>query len=74
MVRAVGRIVVCVEAEAEVSTIRMSSRDRNVPNPLLPKIAEPVTDSTSNSCAELASPMPLVPTPANACMPKMTMA
>ncbi|HUY48996.1 MAG TPA: hypothetical protein VMV92_25300 [Streptosporangiaceae bacterium] len=63
VVRAVGRIVVWVEAAAELSTIRISSRDRNVPTPEVPKMAPPVTDSTSNWCAGLVRPTPLLPTP-----------
>src|SRR5215469_2332957 len=66
VVRAVGKIVVCVEAAAELSTIRISSRDNTVPSPELPKIAPPVTDSTSNWWAGFISPTPLSPMPANA--------
>src|SRR4030088_326735 len=73
VVRAVGRIVVWVEAAAELSTIRISSRDRNVPNPEVPKMAPPVTDSTSNWFAGLDRPIPLLPAPANASIEKMTM-
>src|SRR5215469_3164335 len=68
VVRAVGKIVVCVEAAAELSTMRIRSRDRTVPRPEVPKIALPVTDSTSDWCAGLASPTLFVPMPANACM------
>src|SRR5215469_4271473 len=66
VVRAVGKIVVCVEAAAELSTMRISSRDRTVPSPEVPKIAPPRTDSTSNWCCGFLSPMPFVPMPANA--------
>ena len=74
VVRAVGRIVVWVDAEAELSTIRISSRDRNVPRPPPPKMALPSTDSTSNWLLELLSPIPVLPIPANACTAKMTIA
>ena len=65
MVLAAGRIVVWVDAAAELSTIRISSRDRTVPKPEVPKIALPVTDSTSNWWSGLVSPTPVPPTPAN---------
>src|ERR1019366_4225918 len=74
MALAVGRIVVWVEAEAEVSTIKISSRDRKVPRQPPPKTAPPSTDSTSNWLAWLPRPIPLVPVPANACTEKMTIA
>src|SRR5580658_7431090 len=72
VVRAVGKIVVWVEAEAEVSTIRISRRAKNVPMPLPPKTALPRTDRSSNWWAGLARPIPFVPGPANACTAKMT--
>src|ERR1700722_5897624 len=72
VVRAVGKIVVWVEAAAELSTMRISSRDKTVPSPEVPKIAPPVTDSTSNWCAGFVSPTPLPPTPANACIETIT--
>src|ERR1700728_2937763 len=72
VVRAVGRIVVWVEAEAEVSTIRISSRDRKVPRPPPPKMAPPRTDSTSNWLLGLLRPTPCDPIPAKACTEKMT--
>src|SRR6185437_10994869 len=65
VVRAAGRIVVWVDAAAELSTIRISSRDKTAPNPEVPKIALPVTDSTSNWWSGFVSPTPLSPTPAN---------
>ncbi len=74
MVRAVGRMVVWVEAAAELSTISSSSRDRTVPKPPLPKIAPPRTDSTSPPWAWLDSPIPFVPTPANATTEMITIA
>src|ERR1700691_661948 len=72
VVRAVGRIVVCVDAAAEDSTIRISRRDRNVPKPEVPKTAPPRMDSTSPVLAELPRPMPLVPMPANDCTEVVT--
>src|SRR5215471_1530479 len=72
VVRAVGKIVVWVEAAAELSTIRIRSRDKTVPSHEVPKIAPPVADSTSNWCAGFASPTPLWPMPANACMAVIT--
>ena len=72
VVRAAGRIVVWVDAAAELSTIKISSRDKTVPNPEVPKIALPVTESTSNWCAGFVSPTPLLPMPANACMATIT--
>ena len=48
VVRAVGRIVVWVDAAADDSTMRISSRARKVPKPLVPKMALPWTESTSN--------------------------
>ena len=72
MVRAVGRIVVWVEAAAELSTMSSSSRDRKVPKPDPPKTAVPSTESTSPVLFGLARPMPLVPMPANDWAAKMT--
>ena len=72
--RAVGRIVVWVEAAAELSTIRISSRLRKVPRPPPPKIAPPSTESTSLELFELARPIPLVPIPAKASTEKITIA
>src|SRR5579872_4080118 len=72
VVRAVGKNVVWVEAAAELSTMRISSRDRDVPSAEVPKIAPPVADSTSNWCAGFISPTPLPPMPANACTEMIT--
>ncbi len=72
VVRAVGRIVVWVEAAAELSTIRTSSRARKTPKPEPPKTAVPRTESTSPTLFGLARPMPLVPMPANDWAAKMT--
>src|ERR1700722_7719474 len=73
VVRAVGRIVVCVDAAAELSTMRISRWERNEPNPLLPKTALPRTEITSTVLSLLPSPMPLVPMPANDCEARITM-
>ena len=63
-VRAVGRMVVCVDAAAELSTISRSSLVMNHPIPDDPKTEVPSTLSTSPELSGLARPMPLVPTPA----------
>ena len=47
VVRAVGRMVVCVEAAAELSTMSTSSLVRKVPKPEEPKMEDPRTVSTS---------------------------
>ena len=64
VVRAVGRIVVWVEAAAELSTIRISRWESTLPNPEVPKTEPPSTFSTSPTFAGFPSPMPWVPTPA----------
>ena len=64
VVRAVGRMVVCVDAAAELSTIRTRSLVRNVPNPDVPKMEVPSTDNTSPVWLGLERPMPVVPMPA----------
>src|ERR1035438_5279415 len=74
VVRAVGRIVVWVDAAAELSTIRISRRVRNVPNPPPPKIAPPRTESTSLVLAGLFRPIPFAPIPANATTATITIA
>ena len=74
MVRAVGRIVVWVEAAAEDSTISSSRWVRNDPKPEVPNTALPWTDSTSPALATLPRPLPLVPIPANDCIEKITSA
>ena len=45
-----------------------------MPSPEFPKIALPVTDSTSNWWSGFVSPTPLAPTPANDCTAMMTIA
>jgi hypothetical protein len=64
VVRAVGRIVVWVEAAAELSTINRRRWVRTLAKPDVPKMEWPRTESTSPSLAEFRSPMPLVPIPA----------
>src|SRR3974390_3020422 len=64
VVLAVGRIVVWVEAAAEVSTIRTSRRERTAPIPVAPKMALPSTERTSPMFAGLPRPEPFVPPPA----------
>src|ERR1700683_1106296 len=64
VVRAVGRMVVWVEAAAELSTISSSRWDRKLPSPDVPKIDDPSTDRTSPTLLGLESPIPLVPMPA----------
>src|ERR1017187_1801474 len=74
VVRAVGRMVVWVDAAADDSTIRIRSRLRTVPKPLVPKMALPWTESTSKTLFGFCRPTPVVPTPANDSMAKMTSA
>lgn len=62
-----GRMVVSAEANAEVSTIRINSLDRSSPVPSPPNTASPSPENTSFALCALPSPMPEVPTPANAC-------
>src|SRR3954454_20612829 len=65
-VRAVGRIVVCVEAEADVR-IDADSRSRAIfPSPESPNRAGPMAANTSSALSGLPRPIPVVPTPANA--------
>ncbi len=66
-VRASGRMVVWVDATAEVSTVKMSNLVRNQPGPVVPKTAPPRPESTSPELAGLPRPVPAVPIPANAC-------
>ena len=64
VVRAVGRMVVCVDAAAELSTMSRSRCDMNHPIPDVPKTDDPRTLITSPELSGFASPIPLVPTPA----------
>ncbi len=74
VVRAVGRIVVWVDAAAEESTIRISRWDRTLPSVPPPNTEVPRTDSTSPALFGLARPMPLAPMPENDCAAKITSA
>ena len=51
VVRAVGRIVVCVEAEAEVSTAMISSLSSGEPNTPLAERAEDVARVAGEECS-----------------------
>src|SRR5581483_2709928 len=64
VVRAVGSIVVWVEAAAEDSTIRISRWLKTVPAVPVPKTELPWMDSTSPAWSTLPSPRPVVPIPA----------
>src|SRR5438445_10857948 len=74
VVRAVGRIVVWVDAAAEDSTISSSRWVRNEPKPDVPKTRLPWTDSTSPALSRLPRPLPVVLIPANDCMDRLTIA
>src|SRR5436190_23753798 len=74
VVRAVGRMVVWVDAAAEDSTMSSSRWVRNDPKPELPNTAVPWIDSTSPAFATLPSPLPVVPIPAKDCIEKITSA
>src|SRR4051812_44661386 len=66
VVRAVGRIVVCVDADADVRIDAESSRSAILPRPESPNRAGPIAAKTSSALSGLPSPTPVVPTPANA--------
>src|SRR6516162_8868060 len=74
VVRAVGRIVVWVDAAAEDSTISSSRWVRTDPKPELPNTALPWIDSTSPALFTFPRPLPVVPIPANDCIEKITSA
>src|SRR5437764_11699196 len=74
VVRAVGRIVVWVEAAAEDSTMSSSRWLRNEPKAEWPNTRPPWIDSTSPALSTLPRPVPLAPTPAKDCMEKITSA
>src|SRR5664279_1765411 len=64
-VRAVGRIVVWVEAAAEVR-IEIASRSRpTLPSALSPYSVGPIALNTSAALSALPNPIPARPTPAN---------
>ena len=66
LVRAVGRMVVCVDAEAEVSTQIASRLTMIQPTAPPPKTSWPIAANTSSALSTLPSPMPLSLTPAKA--------
>ena len=74
VVRAVGRIVVCVDAAAEDSTMSSSRWVRKEPKADVPKTRLPWTDSTSPALATLPRPLPVVLMPAKDCMDRITSA
>src|SRR6478609_5568168 len=66
LVRAVGRMVVWVEAEAEVST-QMASRCTMIqPTAPPPKTSWPIAAKTSSALSTFPRPIPLSETPAKA--------
>src|ERR1017187_4469205 len=64
VVRAVGRMVVWVDAAAELNTMSSNRWLRKLPKPDEPKMEPPRTESTSPWWAGLPRPTPLVPRPA----------
>src|SRR5262245_53636232 len=74
VVRAVGRIVVCVDAAAEDRTISSSRWVRKEPKPDVPNTASPWMDRTSPALSRLPRPRPVVPMPAKDCMERITSA
>ena len=64
--RAVGRIVVWVDADADVRMDAASSSSRMCPITESPNSAGPIAENTSLEFASAPRPMPSVPTPANA--------
>ncbi len=65
VVRAVGRIVVCVEAAAEVSTMKMSRWYIVLPKNEFRRSTSRGCSACRRRCRGWPSPMPLSPTPAN---------
>src|SRR5215475_4296982 len=74
VVRAVGRIVVWVDAAAEESTISSSRWARNEPQAELPNTRLPWIDSTSPALSMFPRPLPVVLIPAKDCIEKITSA
>ena len=64
--RAVGRIVVWVEAADDVSTEMISRTTKKEPNPLSPNTVGAIAANTSSALSGLPRPMPSVPVPAKA--------
>jgi hypothetical protein len=73
-VLAVGRIVVWVEADAEVRIEAESNNNPTFPRKLSPNRAGPIAAKTSLELSGFPSPIPLVPTPANAIAETVTTA
>ena len=74
VVRAVGRIVVWVDAAADVSTEMISRISMIRPPGPSPNTVGPMAAKTSSAFSSLPSPMPSVPVPANATDATLTMA
>src|SRR3954447_20611813 len=66
LVRAVGRIVVWVDADADVSTQTASRCTMIQPTAPPPKTSCPMAAKTSSALSTLPSPMPWAETPAKA--------
>ncbi len=62
--RAVGRIVVWVDAEAEVRTVILRKNTMTAPTTPPPNTTEPIPAKTSSALSGLPIPMPVEPTPA----------
>ena len=65
-VRAVGRMVVWVDAEAEVNTEIVSRNSPMWPRTLSPNSTLPIAANTSLELSGFAIPIPVVPGPAKA--------
>src|SRR5450755_157432 len=72
-VRAVGRIVVWVDADADVRIEIVSSASRMCPMTLSPKSFGPSDRNTLSELSPFDRPMPLSPTPANDTAAVLTM-
>src|SRR6201989_3317431 len=64
--RAVGKIVVCVDAADDVSTEMIRRITKAEPTGPSPKTAGPTAANMSLALSGLPRPMPVVPVPANA--------
>jgi hypothetical protein len=74
VVLAVGRIVVCVDADAEVRMVADSASRPMWPMTLSPNRAGPMAANTSAALSGLPSPASVSPTPAKATAATVTMA
>jgi hypothetical protein len=74
VVRAVGRIVVCVEADAEVKMVAERASRPMWPMKLSPNKAGPIAAKTSAELSGLPRPASVSPTPANATVATVTIA